>query len=241
MSLNDRMKVLIHTCPKRSKYVSGFLIPKLVESGVNRSDIFTFEDKCGISLFATMQSFLYYGERFSDYDIWNLQDDVLPCRHFWSRTFLPVNGDYPMWNGIAVVCGFFSGCSKASTIDDMYFYTPDNMPWSFPCIRIKGQLMRECAEWFFTDILGKKELYRLCTGKFDDYFFKEFLKEKYPDLKIARERPDLVDHIDFLLGGSTIGNDHERISTDPLWARSLYFHDREELVDEARRWIATNM
>lgn len=112
---------------------------------------------------------------------WHLQDDVIICRDFGERIKRHNKG---------LVLGFHSG-------------KDNGFPCSFPCIRIPNDYARKCAEWFFSEGQYKYPMYAR-TGKMDDTFFRLYLEENPRHYEVLH--PCLVDHIDFLIGGSVCVN-----------------------------------
>ena len=105
------------------------------------------------------------------------------------------------------------------------------MWYSFPCIRIPNKLAGECSKWFY-DNQERFTLY-IKNKKYDDSLFKDFLLEHYSDTKVKNLIPNLVDHIDYLIGGSITNN---RRSEKQV--RSLYWEDYD-LITALREEINT--
>jgi len=59
----------------------------------------------------------------------------------------------------------------------------------------------------------------------DDTLFLEFLKQTHPAIRTINITPCLVDHIDYLIGGSVLFDRKQKIH------RALYFND-DNLVKE---------
>ena len=62
----------------------------------------------------------------------------------------------------------------------------------------------------------------------DDMLFKLFLTEERPEETVNNLKPSLVDHIDYLLGGSTVNRGRETIHPT---THATYF-DNPELVEK---------
>lgn len=104
---------------------------------------------------------------------------------------------------------------------------PENMWWSFPCIHIPNHMARECAEWFDSEAKNNpKYASYIKKKKYDDFFFLEFLKARYPSRTVLNLNPCLVDHVDFLLGGSVINRERKHAPVRATWFEDL------DLVDE---------
>ena len=67
------------------------------------------------------------------------------------------------------------------------------------------------------------------ANKFIDAFFMYFLQEKYPNLRMRNVSPNLVDHIDYMLGGSTINS--AKVTLD----RRASFWTEEDVVEGLER------
>jgi len=185
----------------------------MLEQGIERDEIEVRNDDKGKgNLLQCMESFKDCGER--EGGIWHLQDDVIISGDFHKRTKELNNG---------VVCGFC--CQKfeseATRSGDVY---PEHMWYSFPCIRIPNRLAKECSEWFFDDASKRRVwAFEVNSKKYDDFFWREFMIERYPTVKVVNLRPSLVDHIDYLIGGSIINTLRKG------QGRACYFED-EHLI-----------
>ena len=81
------------------------------------------------------------------------------------------------------------------------------MWYSFPCIYIPNKIARQCEKWFFNKAMydnGYGVLIR--TNKHDDTLFHLFVEDYYPDMKVLNLVPNIVDHVDYLIGGSIINS-----------------------------------
>lgn len=213
--LGDKPGYMIHTCSARRWYVDNFLLPSMKDQGIN--DITVYEDKEMVgSLQTYMQSF---SELPNDNNgTWHLQDDVIICRDFKQRT--------EKYNA-GIVCGF---CSQMYDKDNPAGYVPTKKHWySFPCIRIPNKQAKGCAEWVFRYIIGN-EVYREFwkEGKNEDWAFWLYIKDFCKEERVLNLDPNLVDHVDWLLGGSSVGSTRKEI------CRSKYWED-EDLVEELER------
>ena len=189
-------KIMIHTYPKRLWYVKGYLLPSLYKQGFDGIRIWNDTQGKG-NLMSCVESFEDCGKRPGA--TWHLQDDVII-----SDNFRELADKYD--NGIA--CGFvhdsFGVCVSAVG------HVPVKMLWySFPCIRVPNRIAGEFAAWCRSDALLRPEWYpKVFAGKYDDWFFRQFLWEKYPDMWIDHIKPNMAEHVDYLLGGSSVGNQH---------------------------------
>lgn len=202
------MKILIHACPKRMWYVEEFLVPELRAQGAKDIEIWNDEERKG-NLKACMDSF---AARKGDGGTWHLQDDVLPCRDFVKRC---EEHDEGLVYGFT--CRNFNDRLDACGI----VYMPD--AWnSFQCVRIPDALARECAAW----VRGKEwetespetqlsTLWQLNKG--DDTFFHEFMNCRHGTEIALNLKPNLVEHVDWLIGGSAIGHWRDFLARSEFW------------------------
>lgn len=214
------MKILIHAVPERMWYVNEFLIQALQAQGAEEIEIWNDTEHRG-NLDACLDAF---ASREGDGGTWHLQDDVLPRRDFVTRCRDLDDG---------IVFGFC--CRNFGDRLDAFgqVYAPD--AWnSFQCVRIPDAYARECADWVRSMRWQKESpapelpiLWQL--GKGDDTFFHEFLQCCYPSEIVENVKPNLVEHIDWIIGGSTI-------QWRDYIARAEYWDD-EDLIDALRARI----
>ncbi len=189
------MKILIHAVPERMWYVEEFLISALEAQGAEEIEVWNDTEKKG-NLTACMESF---AAREGDGGTWHLQDDVLPCRDFVKRIRELDEG---------VVYGFTCAHFGDDPQQTGTVYAPD--AWhSFQCIRIPDAYARECAEWVLTGAWSPasaaSELPALwAANKGDDSFFREFLLTRHGREQMRNVKPNLVEHVDWLIGGSIL-------------------------------------
>jgi hypothetical protein len=111
----------------------------------------------------------------------------------------------------------------------------NKMWFSFPCIYIPGDIARGCAEWFFkegsrTNDPNLKRLVELRKG--DDSFFKAYVEKYYFYKDVINMKPNLVDHIDYLIGGSIANRTwNNRVK---LGSMSAYYNDEK---DGLKEWL----
>ena len=201
-------KYLIHAMPKRMWYVEKYLIPSMTAQGIDINDISVYNDTEHLgNLKACMTAFKTVSDDSSG--TWHLQDDVIISHNFKEKTEQFDDG---------IVCGFYSIYDG----DNPCGYVPLSQMWfSFPCIRIPNKIARECADWCLTYMVGNpvyKEYWE--AGVNDDWMFRYFVKDYYKDEKIYNLAPNIVDHIDYLIGGTV--NSNSRTLTQ---IRSRYWQD----------------
>lgn len=215
-------RILIHACPDRMWYVTEFLIPSLQEQGIEDIDL-ALDDTSKGNLKACIDSFEECGK--TQGDTWHLQDDVLICHDFAEQI-----EEIP--DGI-VACGFCHILFEPFNRPMVGMQPPVFMFNSFPCIRISNETAAEFVEWFKTDA-SKRDKYQnwVQSGIHDDGFWHDFYEEQHPHDFVYNIAPNLVEHIDWLIGGSKAN----------VWrgyiCRSSYWED-EYLVDNLIQKLAS--
>lgn len=210
-------RVIIHTCENRKWYVDKYLVPSLLEQ-VTQVEVAVDTEHLG-NLEHCMKIFSECDN--DDMCSWHLQDDVIVCKDFGIITKQYLQQD----EGKSIICGIATRYDKDRK-DVKGITTVKNMWYSFPCIRIPNKVARECADWYYKYMQNNPVYKHLVkVGKHDDELFRMYLKTKRPDIQVINAVPNLVEHIDWMIGGSTV-NAHrdERI-------QALYFND-DELVKE---------
>lgn len=184
---------LIHAYPKRMWYVEQYLIPSLINQGIVKDQIKVYNDIDGDgNLKACMKAFASCeGEG----GTWHLQDDVCVCKQFRELTE-KYDED--------LVAGFSSGIYDGG--GNIGKVRVEKMWFSFPCIRIPNSYARECSYWVNKFIIGNP-VYRdfWKDGKNDDWAFRAYMREFHRNDIALNIAPNLVDHVDYLLGGGSGG------------------------------------
>lgn len=210
---------MIHAIPQRIWYVEGFLLPMLKEQGAENITIWNDRERKGnleacLSAFESLEG---------NGGTWHLQDDVLPCRDFVKRCEKHDEG---------LVYGFC--CRNFNDRLNAYgeVYMPD--AWnSFQCVRIPDGYARECAEWvrseaWRTESASAELPILVRVNKGDDTFFHEFMIARHGTETALNLKPNLVEHIDYMIGGSAVNwRDYVAISE--------YFDDRELIKETHER------
>lgn len=209
-------RYMIHACNKRYWYVQEYLLPSLLNQGIAEDDVIVYLDnKDEGCLTSSIKSF----ESLKDVEggTWHLQDDVIICSDFKQRT--------KQFEDEAIACGI---CTEYDAYKEGGKVISKLLWYSFPCMFVKNALAGEWAEWV-KNTASNMELYKLFVkaNKYDDTLFNEFIKTKYPDLKGYNIRPNLVNHIDYLIGYSSITGRGEIIT-------ALYW-DEPELVYQLKQ------
>lgn len=210
------MKVLIRACPRRMWYVERLLMPSLLEQG---AEVEVWND---ILIKGNLKSCVEsFAARKGNGATWHIQDDVLICRDFVKRC-------EEITDGVAY------GFANVKFTDDVSQVGRVNVfnSWhSFQCVRIPDEYARDYAEWISSGAWKKvnnHELSILFDGNCgDDTFFHEFMLARHPSDIVTNMAPNVVEHVDFLVGGSILNK------ARCFWPRAHYWED-ESLVDELR-------
>lgn len=209
------MKYMIHACNKRLWYVENFLLPSMLEQGIRREKIEIWLDELNEGCLPSFyKSMTYLGNLNNEADgVWHLQDDVCISKDFKEKTEAFHHG---------IVCGF---CSQTFSDDETKSGEVKNkdMWYSFPCIRIPNAVAYRFAKWYEDDVIHNEQ-YRMWVKakKFDDSLFRIFVEDYYEGY-IYNLNPNIVDHVDYLIGGSVLN-----VGREGKW-RSKYWNDNEAI------------
>lgn len=207
----------IHTCKQRLWYVDGYLYPSMVNCGIrpDQIDIWLDQDEIGC-LESCMRSFGVHDSTTGG--VWYMQDDVVICNDFKERTEeIALNGK--------VACGF---CSKYCADKNKTGSQPVcDMWYSMQCIYLPNRIAMACAKWFFEFVVFNTQ-YRMWVHakKYDDSLLWIFMQDWSREKEVINVAPNLVDHVDWLIGGSIVN----KIRADKV-VRSLLWDDpNDEIV-----------
>lgn len=192
-----------------------------MEQGIPEENIEVWLDKdrdgC---LLSCMKCFQYCGTKGGGR--WHLQDDAMIARNFREQTEKYNDG---------VVTGFmrkeWQGLTpKAGRVPAVYMWN------SFLCIRIPDDIAGECAEWFFTDA-AYRDTYKdfVDRNNGDDSLWYDFFVERHTEEWVYNIAPSIVEHIDFLIGGSIVNKQRGHEARGDLW-------EDEEAFEEMRAKLA---
>lgn len=213
-------KYLIHACKPRMWYVDGFLIPSMTAQGVARGDISVWVDKdnvgCLESCFRAFESVP------DDADgTWHLQDDVVISRRFRELTERYNTG---------IVCGH-AWYKHKDRINAVGSVQPERMWFSFQCIRIPNYVARGCARYYRETILTEAQFEPWRKARrYDDTVFDLYVRNKGVREQITNLVPNLVAHIDYLIGGTVANERRIEPGEEP------YF-DESETIENLKRWL----
>ncbi len=193
-------KYMIHACQKRYWYVTDFLIPEMLRQGIKLSQItvaLDIQGKGNLKMFIeSLKSLPEEGTT------WHLQDDVVISKAFKDVTSSNMQQD--------IICGF---CSQYDNLKEQTV-EPKDAWYSFQCIKIPNRTAHDFVSWMKE--VGKekhKDWYK--ANKYDDSFFHEYLIEKR--IKAFNYSPNLVENIDYLLGGSVINDNRGFVMKSQHW------------------------
>lgn len=209
---------LIHTCPKRKWYVDEYLIPSMKAQGIKKILVYNDENRDGL-LPSLLKSYALTKGK----DTWHLQDDVIISSRFKEVTEKHNRG---------IICGFCNSYSKALPGKANVL----NLWYSMPCIRIPGEIFGNFREWMNSRETQTKFRHYIIENKHDDVLFQQFLVEQYPKIVGLNLAPNLVNHIDHLLGGSLINQNRGR---DTEYVMSRYWNE-PELLEEIENSLIQN-
>ena len=188
------MKYMIHTYPKRFWYVEKYLIPSMIKQGIKEEDIYIFND-CNNR--GNLQAFLDSLDYIINYlpeekGLWHLQDDVIICKDFKKRTSkhckVVQNGFVNKW---------YANVEKIGKVNVKDYW------YSFPCIYIPNIYLDHFMNWIERVKYESTFYKRYNKNRYDDYFFYKFLERECSTDHMINLKPNLVDHIDYLIGGTT--------------------------------------
>lgn len=192
----------------------------MLSQGIQISNIMLWVDRDGLGC---LESCFRAFESLPDDEngTWHLQDDVVISRRFRELTEQHDSG---------IVCGHAWPMHKRNLkcvgevrLEDMWF--------SFPCIRIPNQTARGCAK-FYRETIMTEEQFRpwVEARRYDDTVFSLYLQRNGTRERIVNLVPNLVAHIDYLIGGTVANKRDVDPGTEP------YF-DEPETLEKLIEWI----
>ena len=220
-------RYVIHACPGRMWYVEEFMIPSMLKQGIEQTDILVWNDSDGKgNLFSTIECLEHCGKH--DGGCWHLQDDVLLASDFAKQT--AAADKY-------IECGFCHiGFEKEDgrSVEKIGKVKAQYMWSSFPCIFIPNWIAKDFVEWFYTKAMyDPKYLMFIHERKHDDCFWRDYVNEERHYDTVINHAPALIDHIDWLIGGSVINQMRGTNCRAYHWEEEeLVFKLREELCQK---------
>ena len=192
----------------------------MIRQGIHPEDIIIAVDKYHMGvLWAMMEVF-----RAQEVGCWHLQDDVLISRQFKKAT------EYYPKEFNTIINGFCSAYiqGKPSGLTNVR-----NIWYSFPCFYTPERYANEVAEWFYKTAIHNPD-YKdwVKQGRHVDEFFRIYLREHYPDLQVLNLNPNLIEHVDWLIGGSVTNPDKEGLRRSKYWIEPELVTDLEEKLKQ---------
>lgn len=226
------MKYMIHTCNQRRWYVDKYLVPSMLEQGIKEDDIYVYQDtECKGNLKAYMDSCQKLVDKYGeDENVWHLQDDVIICSDFKEKT--EALND----SGLKLICAFT--CKYDDDRGPGLNYAINHMWYSFPCLMIHSSITKKFVDWVNIYVWRDPQFgFWVRQNKGDDFIFRVFVESYYPTEKCLNLVPNLIDHVDYLLGGTIVNPQREKGGFD---TRSPYFEEKE-LVIKLQEAIANDI
>ena len=208
---------MIHTTKERLWYVD-YIQLSMIEQGISLDDIAVYIDSGDGCLKSYLQSFKNIENAWYRYGaIWHLQDDIILSRRFKELT---EKYNEPL---DSIVCGICpTGIEEGN--NNFGHVSVDYMWYSFPCIKIPNYIAIEFVEWC-ESLTDSKHKSWIDKNKYVDSLFRDYILEKQRYTPVINLKPNIVDHVDYLLGGSTIN------SARRLPIRARYFEDVDLIVE----------
>ena len=214
------MKYMIHSCNKRLWYVKKYLIPSMLEQGIKLEDIILWNDFFSVGNQQSWYNSCKYIKLCEPLNkgMWHLTDDVIISHNFYPRT-------KRVPNNLNIRCGFVT-----------HKFNPRNKPFtgvqplskcwrSFPCIYIPNQYAAEFVDWYDKVVIQEKQFQKEYEGgNDDDTLFLACLGQLHPAIRTINLAPCLVDHIDYLIGGSVLFDRKNEIH------RACYLSDADKIL-----------
>jgi len=198
-------RYLIHCYKDRRWYVDKYLIPSMLKQDIDESDIEVFEDD---GTLGCLEAFVQSCLKCKGKGTWHLQDDIIISSQFkrWTEEYAEDR----------VVCGF---CSRYCDKKPVGLVCPNMMWYSFPCIYIPDSIAKEFADWYYAEAIYSPEYKNFISKrKFDDDVFMKYLQKYHAGDSVLNLTPNLVNHIDYLLGGSIVNpNRKNNIVLSEYW------------------------
>ena len=224
------IQYMIHACPKRMWYVENFMLPRMMAQGIPEEEIMVWNDteKWG-NLKSFIESMRYIKEYFpEDESIWHIQDDVLVADYFYEYTKEHKELAY----------GFCNDDFDKGYVEDTGI-VPVNRCWhSFQCLCIPNKIASEYYDWFQHENNNPANPFKLKPwtkdNMNDDMIFRIFLQEKYINKVCTNVVPNLVDHVDYLIGNTVIHNPRPP-RTSAYWTDTKALKDLYKALDKYRK------
>ena len=218
--LENNQKYMIHSCNDRQWYVDEYLVPSMAEQGIQKDDIIIWQDKkCVGNLASFVASCRWISDNLEPYEsTWHLQDDVVLSPKFKETAERKYDG---------FANAFCNEKFDGERTNYIGVTTPSGMWFSFQCILIPNIIAGRFAKWF--DDGEAERLYPkfVASGKCDDSLFRFYTMSNEPNVPAVNIYPCIVDHIDYLIGGTIINKQRDGKF------RKAYWRDSDGLLDRA--------
>ena len=204
------MKFMIHSCNSRVEYVKNVLIPSMMGQGIEKEKIFLFNDDLEEGcLKAWVHSLTTLEHDREGY--WHLQDDVEISKDFYNR--ITNLGDVEF-----IVNGFVCRAHNPTNYYKIGFQNPKEWWASLQCVYIPPKYVHAFLNWFLLDVVkrGKFNNYYK-KNRHADFFFYRSVIEQFPNDNMLNITPCLVNHIDYMLGGSVITPEKKYLREAYYW------------------------
>lgn len=166
---------MIHTNSDRMWYVNDYLIPSMLEQGIDKESIIVLQDS-----FMDSMRWIVKHQYYLD-GIWHLKDNVVIGSKFKEITNEENDG---------IVCGFCNFETDKGNVNVMGL-APISYSWeSTECIRIPNRYVYRCVDWFEGS-----------NSKDDDFTWRRFMNTKFPSVNAYNYPINIVDNVGYLLGG----------------------------------------
>ena len=215
------MECMIHACNDRMWYVENYLVPSLQKQEVDST---VWCDSGEGSLNAYIKSF--HSLSYKGYT-WHLQDDVIICSDFKTRCESIEEN--------LIACGFYSRYDIKDRHTKSGLVSEEEMWYSFPCIGIPNIIALDFADWLLRDEVQHKYQAYLQYNKYVDMLFRFYIVEFLGGATVMNIEPNLVDHIDYLIGGSKVNEQRDEIVT------SICFEEKNLIEDLERKFKNTSL
>lgn len=216
------MKYMIHTYPKRLWYVTDYLVKDMIKQGIKSDDIIIVNDSKKLG---NLKAFVDSLDLVTE-DTWHLQDDVLISKDFKKKT--EVLGRMNMVVSGFCFYDFNTGCMLCKG-----FTKPIFMYMTFPCVFIPKRYTDEFKHWINLETTKQTHKEMIDSGKCDDQLFYQYMIERHQFDEIYNCYECLVDHVDYLLGGSLI-NDRDYIARATFWNENERNIELEKKLKESK-------
>lgn len=217
IKMDENPWIILRTCLNRKDYVIKYLIPSILQQGLPQDHLLIWEDTYedgNLTCFLRMMDWIDKNVQKDGY-IWLIQDDIIVSSTFVER-LRKFDREFK-----GIVCGYCCDSWNEEFLQKTGKQLNKNKWYSFPCERIPVNYTRDFLNWFDESVLKQGEQgdkYRLWVrlNKLDDSFWMSYIQQRHPDEQCWNvgeiidgvPQGGLVEHVDYLLGGSRINIRH---------------------------------